>query len=208
MDLYIIQYLVVHIIMLLSIFFTVYVFYNFFKEKKGLSLTSLNDSERLNLFRIRFNFVMTILSALIMIVLLSLYIYEDCTYTGHRGGGLSNWSQQEIEAFNNMFIKYGGKQYKESISSLLDLLIKNSDIFSDEPKKVPSVVLKDLFSETTIIYDPQYADDYDPEIEYVPSLKGLKQKLSSVTSYDVSFEYNTIGFINKVIIESKGSYRR
>ena len=196
------QCVIVHIIMLLSFFFTVYVFYNFFKEKNSFGLSYLDDKERSYLFKIRLSFIIIIVSTLIMAVILAICIYEDHSYSGH--SGMTNWSTQEIEAYNNQFTSYKGNQSKTQVLSLLDRLITVSQIFRDESEKVPSVIFKDLFTETSIIYD---TEDYDLYSEYVSSLKELKKQLGSA-SYNVSFEYHTNGSIDKVIIESKGVYGR
>ena len=44
--------------------------------------------------------------------------------------------QREVEAFNNNFISFEGKQTGSNIKSLLGVLVANANTYNDEPTKI------------------------------------------------------------------------
>ena len=114
---------------------------------------------------------------------------------------LSQMSAQEIEAFNNQFESYKGKQTGSQISSLCGRLIANSNTFKDTPEKVPSVecerIKADMSEGVNISYD---IADEDSHQEYIDGLNTIKNHIENKHTYYVSFQYDLNGLTNKVII--------
>lgn len=93
----------------------------------------------------------------------------------------SGTSEFDIRRYNNKFDFYKGTQSKHSISTLIDNIVTNN---KTDKKKI-TVVFEEL--ETT-----------DPD-KIVDIKKSLKDDFDS--EYEIKFDYDKKGFINKVIIE-------
>lgn len=87
--------------------------------------------------------------------------------------------KQQIEMFNSTFELYVGTKSGFRVSSLLDEVSTNN---KKEPDHIITVVHNNI---TTTIPD---------------EIVSIKQSLESTKDYEVSFDYDSAGFINKVTI--------
>lgn len=118
-------------------------------------------------------------------------------------------SIQEIEAFNNQFESYRGKQTGSQISSLTGRLIGNCSTYRDEYAKVPSVKFEQLKEndesgelKEDLIVNIEYNElNEDLAQEYIDGLSKIKNNLINKHTYNVEFYYDaTTGLLNEVII--------
>ena len=114
---------------------------------------------------------------------------------------LSSMSTQEIEAFNNQFESYLGKQTGSQISSLCGRLIANSKTYEDDPTKVPSVECKIIGVNMTEGVDVSYdVADEDSRQEYIEALNTIKNHIENKHIYYVEAQYDLDGILEKLII--------
>lgn len=88
--------------------------------------------------------------------------------------------KQQVDMFNSSFELYVGTKSGFRVGSLLDKVSTNN---KKEPEHVITVIYNDI---TTTIPD---------------EIISIKQSLESSKDYEVSFDYDTTGFINKVTIK-------
>lgn len=86
----------------------------------------------------------------------------------------------KINTFNLFLESYSGTRKGERVKSLIDNIITSN---KKESKKI------------TVIYN-------ENEIQDETEMKKLKQKFETFTDYEVSFVYDSDGYINKAIIEN------
>lgn len=86
----------------------------------------------------------------------------------------------KINTFNLFLESYSGTRKGEHVKNLIDNIIKSN---KKESKKI------------TVIYN-------ESEIQDEAEMKKLKQKFETFTDYEVSFVYDSDGYINKAIIEN------
>ena len=108
------------------------------------------------------------------------------------------YSEMEISAQNSKFEKYKGTQRGLWVEDIIYALMSNAVTHSDENLLVPEVryfennneVIKIVFKGSSAWVN-----------EYRNQLKKLKEKIQRDDEYEVSFDYNEIGFINVVKIK-------
>lgn len=135
----------------------------------------------------------------ILIIVISMYLYNK-TQT-HVETSMDSASTQGISAHNNQFESYRGNQTGTQVSMLIGKLITNAKTFQDVAQKVPNVCCP----QTTEIEFPYIIATYnevDKEQldEYINNLALLKNSIQKKHTYNVTFGYDTSGFISDINI--------
>lgn len=135
----------------------------------------------------------------ILIIAIGMYIYNSAQATIN--DSISSMSTQEIEAFNNNFESYKGKQTGSQVSALVGRLIANSNTFADEPGKVPTFFINQISNTKTsnvnAIYNNATTNDQQ---NYINKLSSVKNGVENKHTYNIEFEYGTSGLITKIIV--------
>ena len=100
--------------------------------------------------------------------------------TNNNTTNTSDYSQAEIMSFNSSFELYNGTQSEFFVSKLLEKVVTNNKTKKDH-------LITVVYNETTT----NVADD----------ITSLKQNLEDGKDYEVSLDYDTDGFVNKVTIQ-------
>lgn len=164
----------------------------------------------------------------ILIIAIGMYIYNSAQTTIQ--DAMISMSTQEIEAFNNQFESYKGKQKGSQINSLIGKLIGNASTYKDEPGKVPTVwcpqigvrnylgpkvsILKEnksiasrplvgeILSDPSEIYPAEYHKVIDDDLQnYTNGLTYLKNHIENKHEYYVSFGFDAkTGILSHIYI--------
>ncbi len=133
----------------------------------------------------------------ILIIAIGMYIYNSAQATIN--DSISSMSTQEIEAFNNNFESYKGKQTGSQISALIGRLIANSNTFADEPGKVPTFYINKISNTKTNNVNADYNNaNANLQQNYINKLSSVKNGVENKHTYVVEFEYGTSGLISKI----------
>jgi len=121
---------------------------------------------------------------LISIVLIGVGVLIIGNAQGIFGQGSTQMSQMEIQAFNEPFMAFEGKQSGSNVRSLLQKLATHNQTYSEDTTK--QIGLSDKDSKLTMA-----------------NLSATKSKVNVGTSYVVSFGYDSnSGMINNITIKS------
>lgn len=108
----------------------------------------------------------------ILIIAIGMYIYNSSTNSINDAVG--QISQQEIQAFNNQFLMYEGKQVGTNVKSLIQILSSGATNNREEATKLP-----DLW------YQASSADDTPTEVFSnieEPNVRGFNQARTEIQS--------------------------
>ncbi len=135
----------------------------------------------------------------ILIIAIGMYLYNSASAT--ITDSLTNMSTQEIEAYNNQFESYKGKQTGSQISSLCGRLIANANTYKDETDKVPTVVCTQITQSGTGIEDATYTEVGDTNLQdYLDKLATIKNRIENKHAYYVDLSFDRTGLIGTVTI--------
>lgn len=138
---------------------------------------------------------------LIAVAVVSIGIFVFSTSSNTATDALSNYSAEEINAFNTQYEVYLGTQKGSSINSLIGKLISSANSNKDNLDRVPAVTISDKVNATGDAVDNANTPNTVDEITtYISNLSIIKQKIESKHEYNVEFKYGTSGFINEFII--------
>lgn len=139
------------------------------------------------------SFAVYILAAILMLSI-GMYIYTSSQST--IDDSLAQISTQEIEAFNSQFEIYGGRQTGSKMKALVNGLMANSKTYKDEKEKIPEVIAEVLDGEIK----QAKVEDLDDIEEYEDSLAEIKNLFVDKHTYEVEFDYDSDGRLNKIKI--------
>ena len=74
----------------------------------------------------------------ILIIAIGMFIYNSAQSTINNS--MQSMSTQEVQAFNNEFMSFEGRQTGSNIKSMIGTLIANANTYRDEPTKTPGVI--------------------------------------------------------------------
>lgn len=74
----------------------------------------------------------------ILIIAIGMFIYNSAQSTINNS--MQSMSTQEVQAFNNEFMSFEGKQTGSNIKAMIGTLIANANTYRDEPAKIPGLV--------------------------------------------------------------------
>ena len=133
----------------------------------------------------------------ILIIAIGMYIYNSAQSTIQ--DSLTSMSTQEIEAFNNNWETYRGKQTGSNISALAGRLIANAKTFEDEPGKIPDLECAQVDAKNTVSVNA-HTNNAGEQRNYIDQVTKIKNNIDNKHTYTVTFEYSTAGYISKIII--------
>ena len=125
----------------------------------------------------------------ILIIAISVYVYNNSRTAASTS--LSAMTTQEIEAFNNQFESYKGKQTGSKVMSLLGKLIANASVYKDQIEKIPDVYNGKDHESINLNTDLE---------NYTKKLSEFKNEVEKKHMYNVVFSYNTDGLLEKIFI--------
>ena len=102
-------------------------------------------------------------------------------------------SSAEIDAFNQNFESYKGKQSGSSVKVLIGIIKDNARTYSKDEEKIPSVYYDK--ADKTIEYNSDYQ-------LYSEALREVKNDISSSDYYKIEMKYNESGLIETIRIIS------
>ena len=133
---------------------------------------------------------------IVLIIGASAFMYSSAQSTVN--DSMNQLSTQEIEAFNSLFMIYGGEQTGTKLKALLGTLIANANTYSNDIEKIPEVTAEVLEGEEKTAKRPEEAGETE---EYISVLAEIRNKFENKHAYSVEFEYSDGGLMNKIIIK-------
>ena len=154
--------------------------------------------KRRNIYRACFLVVLI----LIIIVIIRFIIAFNTPVTP--ASTLITYTNQEIEAYNNMFESYKGLQPGAQVKSLITRVIANSKTYKDEPNKVPGIVFFKESEESgeEIVFDSKVSYKNSELIdEYIKEVVNIRNSIYPKKEYYVKCEKRSEdGLIDTIII--------
>ena len=138
----------------------------------------------------------------ILIIAIGLFIYNSAQSTVN--DSMTTMTTQEIEAFNNQFNSYAQTQTGSNVKALLGRLIANANTYTEEPGKVPDVVVygginaAEYAKGNTINMNNAGENNVQT---YVDGLSSLQNKVENKHKYTIEFQYGSSGMIDEVDIK-------
>ena len=139
----------------------------------------------------------------ILIIAIGMFIYNSASST--ITDSMSTLSTQEVDAFNNQFTSYEGKQTGSNVKALIGRLIGNANTYRDEPAKVPQVfvdaVKNNAEGENEVEVNATFTVDEsgDPS-EYISVLGKIRNRLETKHEYYVEISYQGNGLIDYITV--------
>ena len=135
----------------------------------------------------------------ILIIAIGMFIYNSASST--ITDSMSTLSTQEVDAFNNQFTSYEGKQTGSNVKALMGRLIGNANTYRDEPAKVPQVFINQLSNTVKNNVDARFnlTNAGDPQL-YITKLGTIRNRVETKHEYYVEMNYQDNGLIDYIVI--------
>lgn len=136
----------------------------------------------------------------ILIIAIGMFIYNSAQSTINNS--MQSMSTQEVQAFNNEFMSFEGKQSGSNIKAMIGTLIANSNTYRDEPTKIPGVRFdkvnnsKDLEDADKTVAVPAASTP----APYVTALNKIRNKVEPKHQYWVTITNQDNGLIDAIIV--------
>lgn len=137
----------------------------------------------------------------ILIIAIGMFIYNSAQTTINNS--MQSMSTQEIQAFNNEFESYAGKQQGSNIKSLLGRLVANADTYRDEPTKIPAVIFDQQVNNSSDLEDSEKTVNVPPASnpqDYINALNVIKNKVEPKHQYWVTITNQDNGLIDTIFV--------
>lgn len=138
----------------------------------------------------------------ILIIAIGMFIYNSAQSTVN--DSMTSLSTQEIDAFNNQFVSYEGQQTGSNVKALIGRLIANAKTYTEEPAKVPNVVIDKADSTGTVSNKTATMNNVagsNQVADYNSVLGEIRNKIEAKHPYWVEFKYGASSIINEVNIK-------
>ncbi len=133
----------------------------------------------------------------VLAVSVGVFMYNSAQSTIYES--TTSISTQEVDAFNNQFTSYEGKQTGSHVRALIGRLIANANTYQDESNKIPGFVMEELIEDEfivpTVVIPPETEDEYN---EYIQKLTNFRNAIDSRHEYYVEITYQTDGLIDYI----------
>ena len=133
----------------------------------------------------------------ILIIAIGMFIYNSAQST--ITDSMDSLSTQEIDAFNNQFTSYEGKQTGSNIKALMGRLIGNADTYRDETTKVPFVSINQMYNGDTAGNVATFTTPGNPQ-DYIDVCGTIRNRVETKHEYYVELNYQTNGLIDYITI--------
>ena len=133
----------------------------------------------------------------ILIIAIGIFIFNGANST--ITDSMTSMSTQEIEAFNNQFLSYDGKQSGSNVKALVGRLVANANTYKDETGKIPTLVATKVNAnnEGGTATRPTSANDLNT---YVSALSDIRTQVESKHEFTVSITFATSGIIDTITV--------
>lgn len=138
----------------------------------------------------------------ILIIAIGMFIYNSASST--ITDSMSTLSTQEVDAFNNQFTSYEGKQTGSNVKALMGRLIGNADTYRDETAKVPYVYI-DQMSNTVNNACCAVFNTAGNTSAYINNLGTIRNRVETKHEYYVEMTFQQNGLIDYIMITYSGA---
>ena len=139
--------------------------------------------------------------AIVAVAIVAIVMYIYSTGSNSATDAFSDYSTEEINAFNTQFEIYTGDKKGSNVANLMSKLIVNANASKDNLEKIPAVTITNKINESSDsgknVETPQRLEDIST---YVAELGSLKQQVNDKHTYKVTANYNSAGLINEFLI--------
>ena len=134
----------------------------------------------------------------ILIIAIGMFIYNSAQSTINNS--MQSMSTQEVQAFNNEFMSFEGKQSGSNIKAMIGTLIANANTYRDEPSKIPGVRFDKVnnSSESSVL-EAEVPEASQPA-PYITALNTIRNKVEPKHQYWVSITNQDNGIIDALIV--------
>lgn len=137
----------------------------------------------------------------ILIIAIGMFIYNSAQSTINNS--MQSMSTQEVQAFNNEFMSFEGKQSGSNIKAMIGTLIANANTYRDEPSKIPVLFFDQVdVGESIMDVKAVVTTAADPS-EYIKTLNKIRNKVEPKHQYWVSISNQDNGLIDALIVTYK-----
>ena len=106
----------------------------------------------------------------------------------------------EINMFNQKFERYSDKQLGSQVKSLISFAISNASTNSEEPSKLPTVILQvGRFTSGNATGGTTASNNIN---NYIDTLSGIRNNILSTHSYNIVCGYGKTGLIDVININT------
>ena len=133
----------------------------------------------------------------ILIIAIGIFIFNGANST--ITDSMTSMSTQEIEAFNNQFLSYDGKQSGSNVKALIGRLVANANTYKDETGKLPTFVATKVNADNqgNTATRPASANNITT---YVTALSDIRNKVENKHEFTVSITFATSGIIDTITV--------
>lgn len=133
----------------------------------------------------------------ILIIAIGMFIYNSAQSTIQNS--MQSMSTQEVQAFNNEFMSFEGKQSGSNIKSMIGTLISNANTYRDEPTKIPGVRFNKVNNTKPDAMEATVPEASDPQ-PYITSLNEIRNLVEPKHQYWVSITNQDNGLIDAIVV--------
>ncbi|HIT70981.1 MAG TPA: hypothetical protein IAD08_03595 [Candidatus Scatovivens faecipullorum] len=134
----------------------------------------------------------------ILIIAIGMFIYNSAQSTINNS--MQSMSTQEVQAFNNEFMSFEGRQTGSNIKSMIGTLIANANTYRDEPTKIPGVVFDKVNnSKESSVLRADVPEASQPQ-SYINSLNTIRNSVEPKHQYWVSITNQDNGLIDGIYV--------
>ena len=133
----------------------------------------------------------------ILIIAIGMFIYNSAQST--ITDSMSTLSTQEVDAFNNQFTSYEGRQTGSNVKALMGRLIGNANTYRDEPTKVPHVYINQLSNTQNNNVTAAFNTAGNTQ-NYISALGRIRNRVETKHEYYVELTFQNNGLIDYIVI--------
>ena len=134
----------------------------------------------------------------ILIIAIGMFIYTSAQSTINNS--MQSMSTQEVQAFNNEFMSFEGKQSGSNIKAMIGTLIANANTYRDEPSKIPVLYFDQVDVGKTLNNVKAVVTTAAQPGNYIKQLNLIRNKVEPKHQYWVSISNQDNGLIDALIV--------
>ena len=134
----------------------------------------------------------------ILIIAIGMFIYNSAQSTINNS--MQSMSTQEVQAFNNEFMSFEGKQSGSNIKAMIGTLIANANTYRDEPSKIPVLYFDQVDVSKTLNNIKAVVTTAAQPGNYIKQLNLIRNKVEPKHQYWVSISNQDNGLIDALIV--------
>lgn len=134
----------------------------------------------------------------ILIIAIGMFIYNSAQSTIQNS--MQSMSTQEVQAFNNEFAGFEGKQQGSNIKAMIGTLIANANTYRDEPTKIPGVKFDKVNnSSESKVLEAGVPEASAPQT-YITALNTIRNSVEPKHQYWVTITNQDNGLIDAIYV--------